>query len=240
MAREFAGKVVMITGAGGNLGTAVIRRFAPEGAKLALVDRSPDKLTPLMTELGVSADRYRIAPADLGDAAQVDTLVQDFEKHFGQIDILAHTVGGYSAGTPVHETGLDVWDKMMNLNARPVFLVCGRVARSMVEKNVKGKIIAVLARNALKGAAKQGAYTASKAAAMRVIESMALELRDLGINVNSVLPGTIDTPPNRKDLPNADYSKWVQPEQLADAIAYLASSQASALFGANLEVYGRS
>jgi NAD(P)-dependent dehydrogenase (short-subunit alcohol dehydrogenase family) len=240
MANEFAGKVVMITGAGGNLGQAVVKRFADGGAALALVDRSPDKLAPFLSELGVSADRYHIVPADLADAAQVDALVQAFEQRFGQIDVLAHTVGGYGAGTPVHETGLDLWDKMMNLNARPVFIVGGRVAKHMVEKGIKGKIIFVLARNALKGAAKQGAYTASKAAAQRVMESMALELRDRGINVNAVLPGTIDTPPNRKDMPNADFSKWVQPAQLADAIAFLASDAASALVGASVEVYGRS
>lgn len=240
MAGQFTGKVVMVTGAGGNLGRAVIAKFAAEGTKLALVDRSPDKLTPYLDDLKVSKRRYVIAPADLSDEAQVDKLVSKLEKRFGHIDVLAHTVGGFTAGTPVYETGLDVWDKMMNLNARPVFVVGRRVARHMVEKGVKGSIIFVLARAAYKGAAKQGAYTASKAAAQRVMESMALELRDLGIHVNAVLPGTIDTPQNRQDFPKADFSKWVQPEQIADAIVYLASDKASALFSVNLEVYGRS
>jgi NAD(P)-dependent dehydrogenase (short-subunit alcohol dehydrogenase family) len=240
MAGRFAGKVVMITGAGGNLGRAVIQKFAAEGAKLALVDRSADKLKPFLDELKVSNRRYMIAPADLASEAEVDKMLGKFVKRFGQIDVLAHTVGGYAAGTAVHETGLDVWDKMMNLNARPIFIVGGRVAKHMVEKGVKGSIIFVLARNALKGAAKQGAYTASKAAAQRIMESMALELRDMEIHVNAVLPGTIDTPPNRESMPKADYSKWVQPEEIADAIVYLASEQASALYGVNLEVYGRS
>lgn len=237
---RFANKVVMITGAGGNLGRAVIQKFAAEGAALALVDRSADKLIPYLQTLAVPEARYHIAPADLADEAQVDGLVQAFEARFGQIDVLAHTVGGYAAGTPTHETSLDVWDKMMNLNARPVFIVGGRVARHMVEKGAQGRLIFVLARNALKGAAKQAAYTASKAAAQRVMESMALELRDLGIRVNAVLPGTIDTPPNRESMPNADYSKWVQPEEIADALVYLASDSASALYGVSLEVYGRS
>lgn len=240
MPNEFADKVVMITGAGGNLGRAVIQVFAAQGATLALVDRSTDALTPYLQELGISEERYHIAPADLNDMTQVDELVSNFEARFGHIDVLAHTVGGYAAGDPVHAAGVEVWEKMMNLNARPVYITCGRVAQHMLEKNIAGKIVVVLARAALKGTAKHGAYNASKAAAQRIIESMAVELRDKNINVNAVLPGTIDTPPNRQSMPNADYSKWVQPQQIAEVMAFLASEKASAITGDSVEVYGRS
>lgn len=240
MAGEFEGKVVMITGAGGNLGRAAVEVFAAQGAALALVDRSPEALAPYLDALGISAERWQIAPADLNDTAQVDALVSGFEARFGHIDVLAHTVGGYAAGEAVHEASVDVWEKMMNLNARPVFITCGRVARHMVAQGVAGKIVVVLARAALRGTARHAAYNASKAAAQRIVESMAAELRAQGITVNAVLPGTIDTPQNRQATPDADYSKWVQPRQIAEVMAFLASERASAISGDSVEVYGRS
>jgi NAD(P)-dependent dehydrogenase (short-subunit alcohol dehydrogenase family) len=233
----FDGKVVLVTGATGNLGQVVARRFAGEGAKLTLAARNADDLKALAEELG--GDTMTEA-ADLGDPGSVDALVKRIEARFGGIDVLAHTVGGYAAGKPVHETGIDVLEKVINLNVRPVFVTCGRVAKSMVERGQGGKIAVVLAKSALKGSANNGAYTASKAAAQRIVESMAAELRDQNINVNAVLPSTIDTPQNRKEMPNADPAKWVTPEDVANAILFLASPQGAKLNGASLEVYGRS
>jgi NAD(P)-dependent dehydrogenase (short-subunit alcohol dehydrogenase family) len=233
----FDGKVAFVTGATGNLGQVVARRFAGEGAKLVLVARNADDLKALADELG--GDTMTEA-ADLGDPDSVDALVRRVETRFGGIDVLAHTVGGYAAGTPVHATGIDVLEKVINLNVRPVFVTCGRVARSMVERGQGGKIVIVLAKSALKGSANNGAYTASKAAAQRIMESMALELRDQGINVNAVLPSIIDSPQNRKDMPNADTAKWVTADDLADAILFLASPGGAKLNGASLEIYGRS
>ncbi|HLU08087.1 MAG TPA: SDR family NAD(P)-dependent oxidoreductase [Oceanobacillus sp.] len=236
MAGEFAGKVAMITGAAGNLGSAVSRRFADGGAKLILVERSADKLNALATQLGVEC---LIQTADLGDLAAVDAVVAAAEAHYGKIDILVHTVGGYASGQPVHAVDLQVLEHMFNLNVRPVYVTCGRVARHMIEKNVAGKIVVVLARSGLKGSTNHGAYTASKAAAQRIMESLSAEVRDKGINVNGVLPSTIDTPPNREAMPNADFSKWVTPDDLANSIAFLASDAAKALHGVSLEVYNR-
>lgn len=233
MAGEFEGKVVMITGASGNLGSAAAERFGSAGAKLALVERSKGGETPPATDVRLNVS------ADVTDPASVDAAVQQIVAHFGQIDVLIHTVGGFASGKPVHEAGIEVWDKMMNLNARSVYVTCGSVAKHMVEKGVKGRIIAVLARSGLKGSANQAAYTASKAAAQRVVESMAAELLNNGITVNAVLPSTIDTPPNRQSMPNADFSKWVTPEHIADVMAFLASDSASPISGDSLQVYGR-
>ncbi|MCC6803087.1 MAG: SDR family NAD(P)-dependent oxidoreductase [Anaerolineae bacterium] len=234
---SFDGKVVMVTGATGNLGQVVARRFAAQGAKLALVSRSADELKTLADELGAAT---MTEAADLGDPASVDALVGRVVARFGGIDVLAHTVGGYAAGKPVHESDVSVLDKVITLNVRPVYVTCGRVAKAMVERGAGGKIVVVLAKSALKGSAKNGAYSASKAAAQRIVESMALELRDLNINVNAVLPSTIDSPQNRADMPNADPSKWVTPDDVADAILFLASDAAAKIHGASLEVYGRS
>jgi NAD(P)-dependent dehydrogenase (short-subunit alcohol dehydrogenase family) len=169
----------------------------------------------------------------------VNAMVEQIEARFGQIDILAHTVGGFASGKAVTEGDLGILEKMWNLNVVPVYLTCGRVAKHMLDKGTGGHITVVVARSALKGSAKSGPYTASKAASLRLIESLALEVRDQGIHVNAVSPSTIDTPQNRADMPNADTSKWVTAEQIADAIAFLSSEAGAAFYGANLEVYGR-
>jgi NAD(P)-dependent dehydrogenase (short-subunit alcohol dehydrogenase family) len=236
MPAEFDQKVVLVTGAGGNLGQVVARRFAQAGARLVLVDRTHSYANAVAEAVGGAA--LPLA-ADLTEPDAVDAMVKQVEAHFGQIHILAHTVGGFSAGTPVHETPPDIWDRMFNLNVRPLYIVGGRVARHMLDHAVSGKIVFVLARAAIEGSANAGAYTASKAAAQRIMQSMAAELKNRGINVNGVLPSIIDTPPNREGMPNADYSKWVTTEDVANCIAFLASEEARSLHGVSLEVFGR-
>jgi NAD(P)-dependent dehydrogenase (short-subunit alcohol dehydrogenase family) len=235
----FHDKVVIVTGATGNLGRACVQRFAEGGAKIVLVDRKADAATQLANELGLN-DYLVATVSDAGDPAAVEGMISAVEGRYGRIDVLAHTIGGYDAGKAVHEVGsLEVYEKMMNLNVRPMYVLAGRVVRYMVEKGRGGSIVVVLARAALKGGKGSGAYTASKAAALRVMESMSAEVRDLGIRVNAVAPSIIDTPINRKDMPNADFSKWVTTAQLADAMAYLASEQANGIHGTMLEIYGR-
>ncbi len=231
---EMTSKVVMVTGAGGNLGSAAARRFAAAGAALVLVEHDAARLAELAAELGGLA-----AAADVTDPASVDALVKQVEAELGRIDALIHTVGGFAAGQPVHEAGLEVWDQMMNLNARSVYVTAGRVARHMVERQLAGRIVAILARSAFKGMAKAAAYSASKAAAQRVIESMAAELGGLGITVNGIAPSTVDTPANRASMPNVDFSRWVQPAEIAEAALFLASDAARAINGVTLEVYAR-
>lgn len=236
---RFEDKVVMVTGASGNLGQAAVRAFAEEGAKIVLVGRSEDELNKLIGELEGDSSRYMAGPADVGEPASVDVLIQQVEARFGQIDALVHTVGGFAGGQPVHEAGVDVWDKMMNLNAKTVFVTCGRVAKHMVEKEVQGKIVAILSKHTYAGSAKAAAYSASKAAAQRVLESMAAELGSKGINVNGIVPAMIDTPQNRASSPTADYSKWVKPEEIAQAALYLCSDAARSVNGASLNIYGQ-
>lgn len=229
-----ADRVVMVTGAGGNVGSAVARRFAADGAKLVLVGRKAEELQALVDELGGMP-----GVADVTDPASVDALVKQVESSYGQIDVLAHTVGGFAAGQTVHESGIDVFDKMMALNAKSVYVTCGRVAQHMVEKQIKGSISVILAKNAYKSGAKNAAYSASKAAAQRIMESMAAELGSLGIGVNGIVPSTIDTPQNRSAMPNADTSKWIQPEEIADLIAFLASEAGQSITGASIDIFGR-
>ena len=142
-------------------------------------------------------------------------------------------------GPPVHETQEHTWDFMLDLNARSVLLTCRAVLPHMRSRGA-GKIVNVAARAALEGKAKMGAYCVSKAAVITLTQSLAAENRHQGINVNCILPGTIDTPQNRADMPNADFDTWVPPAALADVILFLASDAARAVHGAAVPVYGLS
>jgi NAD(P)-dependent dehydrogenase (short-subunit alcohol dehydrogenase family) len=153
--------------------------------------------------------------------------------------VLVNIAGGFRMGTPVHETPQETWDFMMDLNARTVLNTARAVIPHMLQQG-RGRVINTAARNALEGAARMAAYTASKSAVVRLTESMAAELKMKGINVNCILPGTIDTPENREAMPNAKHERWVAPEAIADVILFLASPAARALHGASIPVYGLS
>jgi len=234
---DLTDRVVIVTGAAGNLGTAVARAFRSAGAKLVLVDRDPDRLPHLFPDLVGLAGCYLAAPVDLTDEAAVKAMVDETLNRFGRIDVLANVAGGYRGGTPVHETPLATWDFLLNLNARTVYIASSAVIPVMLRQG-SGKIVNVAARGALQGAAKLGAYSAAKSAVMRLTEAMAAELKNDGINVNCVMPSTIDTPENRAAMPKADTGRWVQPEALADVILFLASDAARAVHGAAIPVYG--
>ena len=234
---DFSDRIVVVTGAAGNLGSAVAEAFEAAGAKLVLVDHKPDRLPRLFAELAGSEDHYLATSVDLTDEAAVQEMVREALERFGHIDVLVNAAGGYRAGTPVHETPLDTWDFMLNLNARTAFIASSAVIPAMLERGM-GKIINVGSRAALQGGAKAAAYSASKSVVMRLTESMSAELKKSGINVNCVLPGTIDTPQNREAMPRADTSRWVPPEALADVILFLASDAARAVHGAAIPVYG--
>jgi NAD(P)-dependent dehydrogenase (short-subunit alcohol dehydrogenase family) len=181
---------------------------------------------------------YFAEGVDVIDPAAVDEVVQATLHRFGKIDILVNTVGGYRAGTPVHETPIETWDFMMSLNARSAFVMSRAVLPAMLKQG-RGKIINISAGSALKGGANSAAYAASKSAVARLTESMAEEYKRLGININAILPGTIDTPQNREAMPKADFSLWVKPEMIARVVLFLASEDASPIHGALIPVFGR-
>ncbi len=236
---DFTDRVVMVAGSSGNLGGAVARAFHRAGAHLALGDRAPDRLPQLFPDLAADPAHLLTGGVDAMDPGSVQRWVDAALAAYGHIDVLANTIGGYQAGTPVHETSLETWDFMMGLNARTAFVVSRAVLPAMIRQG-SGRIIHTAARAALAGTANQSAYNASKAVVVRLVESMAAETKHQGITVNCVLPGTIDTPQNRQAMPNADTSRWVSPEAIADAFLFLASDAARDITGAALPVYGRS
>lgn len=231
-------RVVVVTGAAGNLGVVTARAFQAAGASVVLVDRSPDRLPKLFPELADSPQHFLATSVDLGDVAAVENMVREAVNRLGQIDVLVNTAGGYRAGKPLHEAPLEDWDFLLNLNAKSVLIACRSVIPQMLRQDA-GKIINIASRAALMGEANAAAYSVSKTAVVRLTESMAAELKSHNINVNCILPGMIDTPPNRQAMPNADYSQWVAPEALAEVILFLASDAARAIHGAALPVFGK-
>jgi NAD(P)-dependent dehydrogenase (short-subunit alcohol dehydrogenase family) len=232
---EFDGRTVMITGASGNLGRAAAQAFAHRGARLFLLDRAS---YPLQDLPGASQGRHLQSPADLLDAEAVRRATQDALQAFGRIDVLCNLAGGFAMGRPVHETSDAELEALFGINVRSMLNAVRAVVPAMVEAG-QGKIVNVAAMSALRGAALMGTYCASKGAVIRLTESMAAELRDQQINVNCVLPSIIDTPENRAAMPDADATRWVGADALADVIVFLASNAARALNGAAIPVAGR-
>ncbi len=236
---DFSEKVILVTGAAGNLGQAVSFAFYAAGGSLVLVGRRREKLVELFAEQIPEGERGLYVTADLTAESSVAAMVETVVARYGRIDILVNIAGGFMMGTAVHETPVQTWDFMLNLNARTTFLMSRAVIPHMLTAE-QGKIVNVAARAGLAGKAKMAPYVVSKSAVIRLTESMAAELKDHNINVNCILPGTIDTPQNRADMPKADYEKWVSPAALADVILFLASDAARAVHGAAVPVYGRS
>lgn len=234
---DFLDQVILVTGAAGNLGSAVAYRFDRAGARLALFDRNPDRLEEVIGALIKSSNHLLDGSVDLTDQDSVGKAVKQVVDHYGRIDVLVNTAGGYRAGTPVHETSMELWDFMLNLNARTAFITCRAVVPFMIQAG-SGAIINIGARPGLKGVANAAAYGASKSALIRLTESLSAELKSQGINVNCILPGTIDTKENRISMPDANHDRWVKPEAIADVILFLASDAARAIHGASIPVYG--
>jgi NAD(P)-dependent dehydrogenase (short-subunit alcohol dehydrogenase family) len=231
---EFSDQSVIVTGAAGNLGRAVATAFAERGATLILVDQTRDGLA---RAFGSEDERRMFAPVDLLDQAQTTAAVERAIARFGRIDVLCNLAGGFRMGEAVHETSDATWRFLFDINTRTLLHAVRAVVPHMIERRA-GKIVNVGAFSAQRGVAEVGAYTAAKSVVIRLTEAMAGELREKGINVNCVLPTTLDTPENRAAMPKGDPSRWVPLGDLANAIVFLASGAARSIHGAALPVTG--
>ena len=225
----FEGRVVIITGASGGLGRSVTQAFLETGATVAGVSRSIDAST--------THSRFVSEAADLGTWGSTRTAVDGVAARFGRIDVLAHLTGGFAGGVSVAETEDDVWERMLTMNLRTA-VHATRAAIPHMRKAGWGRILAIGSLAALEPAAGIGAYSASKAALVSLVRTIAKENKDVGITSNAVLPGTMDTPGNRAAMPNADPSKWIQPDRVAALLVWLASDAAASMTGAAIPVYG--
>jgi NAD(P)-dependent dehydrogenase (short-subunit alcohol dehydrogenase family) len=234
---SLAGQCVIVTGAAGNLGAAVALELAGRRAGLVLVDRTVEALAAVEQRLPAGTQALSLPGLDLtkpDDAARMSAAA--LEK-FGRIDALVNTIGGFRMGR-VGEDALAGWDFLLNLNARAALVTSAAVLPAMLDRKA-GRIVHVAAAAGHKGTAGLAAYSAAKAAVMRIVESLAEEHRDDGITANCILPGTIDTPQNRASMPDADFSAWVSPAGIARVIAFLVSADAAAVTGASIPVVGK-
>ena len=229
--------VVLITGATGDFGPFVARAFAAAGARLAPTARKLEQAQALAAELGLGDDRALPYAVDVTQSASVAAWVAAIMAKWGRIDVLVNIAGGYRPGKPVAEMEETDLDFMFNLNARSAFVTCRAVLPHMLAQG-SGRIINIGAKAGLQAGRKSTAYAVSKAAVLRLTEALSAEVREQNINVNAVVPSTINTLANREAQPNADTSKWVKPEELAAVILFLASDAASAIHGAQIPVYG--
>lgn len=230
-------KVVLITGATGGMGSAVVREFARTEAQLALTSQSPQKLERLVGELDLPAERAFTVVADVTNESQVEDLGQVILSQFGHVDVLLNTVGGWSGGDRVEETSVGDWDHMLALNLRSAFLLSRMVIPYMRERGW-GRIVHVGSKTGAEPRPKQVGYAVSKSGLITLTEVIAAELKGSGITANVVLPSIIDTLATRAAMPKANTDKWVPPEQIAATMRFLCSEAAGAINGAAIPIYG--
>jgi NAD(P)-dependent dehydrogenase (short-subunit alcohol dehydrogenase family) len=167
----------------------------------------------------------------------VQQLVERILADKGRLDVLVNTVGGYAGGARFWDLDADALDRMLSLNLRSGFVLARAATRAMLRRG-KGAIVNVASKAGLDHGAEVAAYAASKAAALAMMDSLAADLKGTGVRVNSILPGIIDTPANRKAMPKADFTKWPAPEGIARVILFLCSEDSSVIHGASIPVYG--
>ena len=230
--------VALITGGTGGLGGAVTRAYLDQGCSVAvtyIIDAEAEQTQRTFPEIG---ELLFLDKVDVSDAVAVAKLVEAVLARQGRIDYLINLVGVWSGGPPVWETSDEDFERMLTMNLRTAFVCCRAVLPGMIERNF-GRIVSISSRTARQVASGQAPYAIGKMGIITLTETLALELRDYDINVNCVLPSVIDTPANRQAMPQADFSRWVRPRQLAAVITWLTSPDASAVTGAAIPVYGR-
>lgn len=222
-------KVIVVTGALGALGKVVAETAQSRGARVAGIDHAP-------SQIPATADRIEIGSVDLSDPAQAKTAIEAAAKHFGRIDALINIAGGFAFET-VGDGDIKTWQRMHALNVLTA-LNTSRAALPHLAASTAGRIVNIGAMSALQAGGGMGPYAASKAGVHRLTEALANEWKGK-VTVNAVLPSIIDTKANRADMPKADFSKWVTPQELTEVILFLASDAASGITGALIPVGGR-
>lgn len=231
--------VVLVTGGAGNLGQSVTRAILERGARVAVPFYKTDQPSALDSLRADFGERLHHFALDLTTERGAEQAVQQVEEWGGRLDGVAHVMGGYSGGARLADTPMAVWDRMMDLNLRSSWLV-SRAALPRMVQGGGGAMVFVSSRAARAGRAGHSAYAIAKSAVITLAEAIAEEYAEEGIRANVVLPGTVDTEANRRAMPDADHSRWTQPEEIARVVAFLVSGDSAAINGAAIPVYGRS
>ncbi len=229
----FSGKVIVVTGAAGNVGSALAAHLAANGARIAAVDTHAERLAAVVAGLP-GAGHMALSSFDLMNADASLALVAQVVATAGRLDGVGTTVGGF-AMAKLADAGLDQWDQMFALNVKTTWNIY-RAAVPAIRAVGGGALVGIGSAAGLRGSGEMAAYAATKSAVMRLTESLADELRNDNIRVNAVLPTTIDTPQNRADMPDADSSRWVKPAAIAEVMGFLLSEGSRAVSGQLVQV----
>ena len=229
---DFSNKIVLVTGGTGALGRSITKAFLESNATVVssyLNDRETGKID--------NKSSIQLVKANVTNEEEIEKLVLSVLDKHGRIDILVNVVGAYLGGKTVVELEEKEWDLMMNVNLKSAFLISKHVTRQMISSKY-GKIIHVSSRIGLHSEGYDSAYAASKSGLIRLVESLSKETKELNINVNCIMPSIIDTEANRKAMPNADFNKWVKPEELANIVLFLSSEEAKTITGVATPTFG--
>jgi NAD(P)-dependent dehydrogenase (short-subunit alcohol dehydrogenase family) len=228
------GKTIVVTGGTGMPGSAVTNRLLEEGHHVAVtwvVDAEGEHLS---RRTGPSLLAVRV---DVTDPHSIQEGLLQVRKTFGPVDGLVHLVGAWAGGTPTHEHPIEQWHRMVELNLTSAFLCCRAVLPEMIERDL-GRIVLVSSRTAHSDRSGQVGYAVAKAGVEVLAQTIAEETRSRNVTVNVVAPSTLDTPANRRAMPEADTDSWVTLDDVASSISFLMNEPGGAIRGATLPVYG--
>jgi NAD(P)-dependent dehydrogenase (short-subunit alcohol dehydrogenase family) len=223
-------RVILITGANGGLGSFVTRTFLDAGALVVGAARN-------ISQADFPGAKFSPYSVDFTKPAEVNQTVENIVSRFGGLDILVHVLGGFAGGTTVADTDDATWEQMRDLNLSSAFYVF-RAAIPYLRESGSGRVIAIGSLTAAEPHAGLSAYVTFKSALSMLVRSVAVENKDAGLTANVILPGTMDTPANRKSMPHADFAKWLPPQEVANLALWLAGKNAAHITGTLIPIEG--
>lgn len=230
---DFSGSVVVVTGASGALGSAIVDRFVTSGATVCATDIvEPDEEDSL---LDTEHEAIHFYHGDFTDEADVESVMSEITADHSRIDTLCAIAGTWRGGDPIEETDVETFELLFDVNLKTMFLAAKHALPAL--QRSEGTVVAVSARSSLEGGEGDGSYRAAKAGVRRLTETIAAENTGV-VRANAIMPSVIDTPTNREMMPDADHESWVDPADIADVVAFLCSSGATVTSGAAVPVYG--
>ena len=229
---DFDGRVALVTGASGALGSAIARAFAESGADVAAADVVAPEDDDALLDADAPVAFYQ---GDFTQEADVERVVSEVLADYGRLDVLCNIAGTWRGGSPVDETDAETFDFLFDVNLKTMFLASKHALPALRE--TEGSILSVSARSSLSGGEGDGPYRASKAGVRLLTETIAEE-NEGTVRANAVMPSVIDTPANREMMPDADHDAWVTPERIARVVMFLCSDAAEVTSGAAVPVYG--